>query len=484
MSQPPQPSQQSNQPWQLPVAGLSALMARKSLSPMELLDMFLARCDRLNPVLNAIVAFDIDGARAAARASEQRMMSGTRLGTLDGIPATIKDNLFVKGLPATWGSRLFEGFMPADDDRVVSHLRAAGVVIVGKTNTPELALASHTDNLLFGKTRNPWNIALTPGGSSGGAVAAIAAGLAPIAVGTDAGGSIRRPAGYAGIVGLRPSTGRIPRRFGFPALANDFQVIGPAARTVDELYEVFRSVAIPEAGDRASLAFGDRPLPTALEPGRLRRLRIRYVSGIGDEPVDPHIRAAIARAAKQVAALGHEVVEGPEPFDIDQVDAIRGVLSGAAVARVVEKDPAWRDKVGEAILDWGTKGLRLTATDYVNALDSLQALRARATAEFESFDILLTATSTAMPWPVEFPFPKQIDGRPAAARGSGLFSGYVNAAGLPAISVPVDPSPQGLPIGMQLVGAFGDDLTVLQLARQFEEAHPWAARWPALALAA
>lgn len=473
----------SQHPWQLPVAELSALMARKALSPVELLDMYLARIERINPVLNAIVAFDIDGARAAAKASERRMLAGTRLGDLDGIPATIKDNLFVKGLPATWGSRLFEGFMPADDDRVVSYLRAAGVVIVGKTNTPELALAAHTDNLVFGKTRNPWDVALTPGGSSGGAVAAIAAGLAPIAIGTDAGGSIRRPAGYAGIVGLRPSTGRIPRRHGFPALANDFQAIGPAARTVAELYEVFRTVAQPEAADRASLAFADRPLPQTLQAAGLRRLRIRYVPGIGSEPVDPQVRAAIAKAAQQVAALGHEVVEGPVPFDIDQVDAIRGVLSGAAVARVVEKHADWRDKVGEAILDWGTKGLRLTATDYVNALDSLQALRARATAEFEAFDILLTATSTAMPWPVEYSFPKEIDGRPAAARGSGLFSGYVNAAGLPAISVPVEPSPAGLPIGMQLVGAFGDDLSVLQLAKQFEDAHPWAHRWPSIATA-
>jgi aspartyl-tRNA(Asn)/glutamyl-tRNA(Gln) amidotransferase subunit A len=178
-----------------------------------------------------------------------------------------------------------------------------------------------------------------------------------------------------------------------------------------------------------------------------------------------------------------EAMETIPALDIDQVDAIRGVLSGAAVARVVEKHADWRQKVGEAILDWGMKGLRLTATDYVNALDSLQALRARATSEFETFDILLTATSTAMPWPVEHPFPKEIDGRPAAARGSGLFSGYVNAAALPAISVPVEPSPAGLPIGMQLVGAFGDDLSVLQLAQQFEDAHPWAHRWPSIATA-
>jgi aspartyl-tRNA(Asn)/glutamyl-tRNA(Gln) amidotransferase subunit A len=470
-------------PWQLPIHALAGLIARKALSPVELLELCLARIERINPVLNAIVALDHEGARAAARAAEQRMMAGALLGDLDGIPATIKDNLFVKGLPATWGSRLFEGFVAPEDDRVVAHLRAAGAVILGKTNTPELALASHTDNLLFGKTRNPWDTALTPGGSSGGAVAAVAAGLAPIAIGTDAGGSIRRPAGYTGLVGLRPSTGRIPRRHGFPALANDFQVIGPAARTVDELYAVLRVVARPEAADRASLAFADRPLPPVLEPGGLRRLRVRLVTGIGSEPVDPHIRAAIVEAARRIAALGHDVDEGPVPFDLDEVDAIRGVLSGAAVARVVEKHADWRDKVGEAILDWGNKGLRLTATDYVNALDALQALRMRTTAEFEAFDVLLTPTSTAMPWSVEFPFPREIDGRAAAARGSGLFSGYVNAAGLPAISVPVEPSPSGLPIGMQLVGAFGEDLMVLQLARQFEQAHPWADRWPAMATA-
>ena len=470
----------STHPWQLPVTELAGLMECKSLSPVALLDMYRARCERINPTLNAIVAFDIDGAYVAARASEQRMMSGTRLGDLDGIPTTIKDNLFVKGLPATWGSRLFEGFMPHDDDCVVSRLRAAGAVIIGKTNTPELALASHTDNLVFGTTRNPWNTALTPGGSSGGAVAAVAAGLAPIAIGTDAGGSIRRPAGYTGIVGMRPSSGRIARRFGFPALAHDFQVIGPAARTVGELHAVLRVVAGPESSDRASLAFSSQPLPEKLETGSLRRLRIRYVSGIGDEPIDPAIRAAIARAAKQVADLGHEVVEGPVPFDSAQVDTIRSVLSSAAVARVVEKHADWQEKVGAAILDWGSRGLRLTATDYVNAMDALQALRVRASVEFETFDILLTATSTAMPWPAALPFPKEIDGRPAGPRGSGLFAGYVNAAGLPAISVPVEPSPQGLPIGMQLVGAFGADLAVLQLAKQFEDAYPWSDRWPAI----
>lgn len=470
-----------NELWKLPVTELGALMSRKALSPVELLDVFLERCERLNGRINAIVAFDRDGAREQARQSEQRMHKGARLDALDGIPVTIKDNIFVKGLTATWGSRLFAGFKPSDDDLVVSNLRAAGAVIVGKTNTPELALASHTDNLLFGKTRNPWDPALTPGGSSGGAVAAVSAGLAPLAIGTDAGGSIRRPAGYTGIVGLRPSTGRIPRRFGFPALAHDFQVIAPAARTVDELYALFRAVAKPDPRDRASLAFEARPWPETLDGPELPRLRIRHVTGIGSEPVDREISASVAHAAARLAALGHDVAEGPAPFDLEQVDELRATLSGAAVARVVTAHEGWRDQVGPAIAAVGEAGTSITAVDYLKALDALQELRARVTLEFESFDVLLTATSTAMPWPVEFAYPGEIDGRKAGPRGSGLFAGFVNAAGLPGVNVPIEPSSAGLPIGMQLVGRFGADLMLLRLAKQFETSHPWGDRWPLLA---
>ena len=468
--------------WKLPATELGAMMDRKALSAVELLEVFLARCDVLNPGINAIVTFDREGAREQARASEQRMQAGKRLSVLDGIPVTIKDNLFVKGLPASWGSRLFASFQAPEDDLVVAHLRGAGAVIVGKTNTPELALASHTDNLVFGKTRNPWDLALTPGGSSGGAVAAVAAGLTPLAIGTDAGGSIRRPAGYTGIVGIRPSTGRIPRRFGFPSLAHDFQVIGPAARTVDDVYALFRTVARPDARDRASLAFGTMPLPETLGLIKPSRLRIRYVPSIGSEPIDAEIKTNVSRAAECLESLGHDVVEGPAPFDMRQVDAIRGTLSAAGVARVVSGHKMWREEVGAAIAAITEAGLAFTAIDYVRALDALQALRLSVAAEFEKFDLLLTATSTAMPWPVELPYPPRIDGREAGPRASGLFATFVNATGLPAISVPVEPSAHGLPIGMQLVGPFGADIRVLEVAKEFESAHPWSARWPAFAV--
>ena len=199
----------ATQLWEHSATELSQLMDRKRISPVEVLEGVISRCESLNPRLNAIVALDLEGARTAARASEARMQSRARLGALDGLPVTVKDNIFVRGMPATWGSLLYRDFTPEDDDLAVERLRAEGAVIVGKTNTPEFALASFTDNRVFGPTRNPWNPDLTPGGSSGGAVAAIATGMVPLAIGTDAGGSIRLPASHTGLVGFRPSTGRV-----------------------------------------------------------------------------------------------------------------------------------------------------------------------------------------------------------------------------------------------------------------------------------
>src|SRR5262245_41587127 len=290
--------------WRLPAVELSELIGRKAVSPVELLDVFLERCARLNPILNAIVAMDADAARSDAVRAERRMQEGTRLGPLDGIPVTIKDNLFVQGLPATWGSLLYRDFRPPNDDIAVARLRAAGGIILGKTNTPEFALSSFTDNRLFGPTRNPWNPELTPGGSSGGAVASVAAGMAPLALGTDAGGSIRRPASYAGIVGLRPSTGRVARLHGFPPMAHDFQAITPAARSVPDCELLYRSIAGPDPRDRLSLAFGDLHQQEGVT---LPRLRIRHVTGISGAPLDQEIASALKGAAAVFRELGHTI---------------------------------------------------------------------------------------------------------------------------------------------------------------------------------
>jgi aspartyl-tRNA(Asn)/glutamyl-tRNA(Gln) amidotransferase subunit A len=465
--------------WQLSAFEASTLMESRKVSPVELLDAVLERHGRLNPALNAIVALDADGARGAARASEQRMMKSKRAGPLDGVPITIKDNIHVKGFRATWGSLLYRDFLPPRDDIAVARLRAAGCVIIGKTNTPEFALSGFTDNRVFGPTRNPWDTEMTPGGSSGGAVSALAVGMAPIALGTDAGGSIRRPASYTSTVGLRPSTGRIARAHGFPGLVADFQVIAPAARTVADVELLYRCMAGPDPTDPASLACA----ATSNEGGeRTRRLRIRCVTSIGDAPIDQEIASAVNAAAAVLGSLGHKVEEGGAPYDTESIDRIWGTLSTVRLARVLAKHPGWREKVHPTSVAPGERGAAIAAVEYVEALDAVTELRRKIAQEFEAFDVLVTPTSGAHPWPIGTPFPNQIAGRQAGARSSAVFTTFVNAAALPAINVPITPSESGMPIGMQLVARYGGDETLLALAREFEAAQPWSARWPKIAL--
>ena len=462
--------------WQRSASALSDLLEAKAVSPTELLDLFLDRCASLNPLLNAIVTFDEVGARAAAEASERRLLAKGRLGPLDGLPLTIKDNLYVKGLRATWGSRLYAGFEPAVDDISVARLRNAGAVIVGKTNTPEFSLSAHTDNRIFGVTRNPWNTDLTPGGSSGGAVASVAAGMIPLALGTDAGGSIRRPASYAGVVGLRPSTGRVARISGFPSIAYDFQAIGPMARTVADTEMLYRCIAGPDPRDRLSLAL---PVPFS-DPTGSQPVRILFIPEAGEAPVDPAIRASMKAAAEAFASLGHRVKEGPAPYDTGEMDEIFSILASVGLRRAVDPHEGWENEIDGALRPIAEKGAKVGATRYLQTLDRLTGLRSRFTRIMEDTDILLTPASATMPWPARERFPVEIDGRPVGPRAGAVFATFVNVVGHPAISLPAEPAPSGLPIGIQLVGRFGGESLLFRLARQYEAACPWSDRWPAI----
>jgi len=466
----------SNELANAPAFELSRLLRGREVSAVELLDDFLARYERVNPRINAICAIDPDGARVSAARADERMARNESLGPLDGIPVTVKDNIFVNGFPATWGSRLYEYFRPPVDDIAVARLRAAGANLLAKTNTPEFAIASFTDNLLFGLTRNPWRLELTPGGSSGGAVACLAAGLGPLAVGTDAGGSIRRPASYTGTVGFRPSTGRIPRAYGFPALAHDFQVIAPAARAVDDVFLLFRMMAGPDLRDRLSLAFSDYPLPRHLTDVALPRLRIRCVLGIGSAPVDAEVRESVGAAARNLAALGHAVEEGPPPYELEEIEWIWSTLSTASVARVVVRHDDWAANVHPASRAVAERGFGVSAQDYVRALDKVLELRRNLAMFFEDVDVVLTPASAALPWPIGIDYPERISGRKAGPRDAAIFATFVNAGGLPAVSVPVAPSADGIPIGMQLVSRFGADVLLLRLAKAYEEGAHGAAR--------
>jgi aspartyl-tRNA(Asn)/glutamyl-tRNA(Gln) amidotransferase subunit A len=458
-------SPQPQQPlWQLSAGDLADAYGRGAVTPDAVLDETLRRLDEVNPRINAVVTLDRDSARAAAGESTRRWREGRPLGALDGVPLTIKDNILAKGLRATWGSRLYADHVPQHDEEPVACLRSAGAVILGKTNVPEFTLQGYTDNALFGVTRNPWNLALTPGGSSGGAVAAVASGIGPLALCTDGGGSIRRPAAHTGLVGFKPSRGMVPRGEGFPAILYNFEVVGPVARTVGDValaMSVIGGAAWREPG--GSL---DRPL------------RILHVATFEDAPVDPVIAQAVADTAALFRQAGHRV-DYAARFDLAKpIGAIWPVISATGLAWLLSQHEGAEQKISPALADMARTGAAYSATDYLASLDAIGTLKREFDALFAQIDILLTPTTAAMPWPAAETHPTVIAGRPVGPRGHAVFTPFANALGLPAISLPCKAKPNDLPIGFQLCGAVGQDAVLLTLAQEYERVCADVFAWP------
>lgn len=448
------------------ITELAASLRSGALTAETLLDRCLDRIRRIDLRLNSFVALDEAGARAAARASDARFAAGAPRSALEGVPLSVKDNILVAGLPATWGSRALAGFVPDRDELPVARLRAAGVVVIGKTNVPELTLEGYTRNDLFGVTRNPWDTRLTPGGSSGGAATSVAAGLVPAAIGTDGGGSIRRPACHTGLVGWKPSAGHIPRIDGFPAILTDFETVGTLTTSVDDALLLDATMAGPDARDRRSLTAAASIWP----PGKLRILTIPQFGGA---PVDLEVAAATAAVAADLAQAGHTVAKEGVFFDLDDAARIWHVVSRAGVAWLTTREGGRLLAIaGASVRAMAADGQKLTGADYIDALERVAAFRRRTADLFARADLVLTPTAAALPWPAETPYPDRIADRPAGPRDHAIFTGWVNIAGLPAISMPVALSASGLPIGVQFVAGFGADAGLLAFARAFAERHP------------
>lgn len=448
------------------VCELSRLLESGQLTATDILECSLSAVERSNPHLNAITARNSD-AQKEAIASDKRRQRNEPLSPVDGIPVAIKDNLVVRDLPCTWGSRLFADNIPQQDEIPIEKLRSLGVVIIGKTNVPEFTLEGYCGNTLHGVTGNPWAPELTPGGSSGGSAAAVASSMVPFALGTDGGGSIRRPAAYTGLVGLKPSIGRIARGGGLPQLLLDFEVVGLLNRSVRDSHLIYSLMAGYDSRDHLSDRF---PGKTTRSP---HRTKILYVENFGNAPLDPDIAISVRQAANRLADLGYDVQRGTLPLDIDSVNAFWPLIGQFSLARLLEDFPEMADKAAANYIALARQGEKLSATSVDRGWETIRAFRNAASLLFEEYDFVLTPSCAAMPWPAGEVFPDVIDGKSVGPRGHALYTGWVNACGHPAIAIPCDPNRAGLPIGFQLVAGFGREQALFTIAEQYEGAHPW-----------
>lgn len=462
--------------WQLPAHTLQSRYRDGSLTPRAVAQAILARLEAVNPRLNAVICRRDAEFLAEADAATRRHANGQARSALDGVPITVKDSLLTADMPTSWGTPALRDYRSGHDECAVARARAAGALIVGKTNVPEFALEGYTANPVYGVTGNPWAPDLTPGGSSGGAVAAVAAGIAPLAIGQDGGGSIRRPACHAGIVGLKPSLSAWPREHVLPSLLLDFEVIGPLARTVADARLLFDVLRGPANADRSSMAAAQ----AAHDVRGSRSLRMLYVERMGAAPLDPQIAHSVGQAVDRLADLGHRVSAGTLPLDLEFFAQAWPQIGQIGLASMFDQHPDWERQASPKYREMAESGRALPAARLWQIVERVRQLRRDSAAVFEDIDVIVMPSVAALPWPAAEAFPNRIDGQEVGPRGHAVYTGWVNAAGLPSLALPTAPSREGLPIGLQLIGAYGSDDMLLELGATFEAAAPWAHRWPDL----
>lgn len=459
----------------LPATRLAALLRRGEVRARGVMEAHLQRIADTNPGLNAIVTLDADGAMDRARAADRRLERGEALGPLHGLPVAHKDLQDTAGMRTTYGSLLFRDHVPTRDSLLVERLRAAGAVALGKTNTPEFGAGSQTFNAVFGATRNPYHPRLTPGGSSGGAAAALAAGMVPIADGSDLGGSLRNPASFCNVVGFRPSAGRVPA---WPVEAAWFTlaVDGPMARTVADAALLLSALAGPDPRAPICLPEPGAVFATPLDRD-FRGVRVAWVRDLG-LPFDPEVLRVVAAQRATFEALGC-VVEDAEPglAGADEVFTIlRAWYMALRLERFLARD---RDRLKDTVVWNVEQGLRLTGRDLARAEVLRTRLFHRVRAFMERYPFFVLPTVQVLPFPVEVEYPEEIAGTRMASYLDWMKSCcLISALEAPALSVPAGFTPDGLPVGLQIVGRRQDDLGVLQLGHAFEQATGFGRRRP------
>ena len=456
---------------------LADRIAKKDLSAREVMTAHLARIERLNPTLNAIVTLLPERAMERAARADQAAARGKSLGPLHGLPIAHKDLVATKGIRTTYGSRIYENFVPDEDALIVERLRNAGAITIGKTNTPEFGTGSQTYNDVFGETLNPYDPTKTCGGSSGGAAVALATGMLPIADGSDFGGSLRNPANFCNVVGFRPSPGRTPV-WPSPALSFRFLVEGPMARTVEDVALMLSTIAGPDP--RSPIAIAEpghvfaRPLARDFTD-----LRVAWSENLGGLPVDGRVTAAINAQRTAFESLGC-ATEDAEP-DFSGADEVFRVWRAWYYVRAFGDLLDQHHSAIKETVVWNIEeGLKLDEARIQQAERTRAALDRRLRTFMDTYEFLILPVSQVPPFDVAQRYVSEINGVPMETYLDWMRSCYyISATGLPAISVPCGFTPGGLPIGVQIVGRPHDDFGVLQLAYAFERAtETWKRRPP------
>ena len=454
---------------------IAALVRDKQLSPVELTTALLARIEALDPRVNAFCLVTADLARAAAREAEIAVMKREPLGALHGVPVSLKDVLYTRGVRTTGGSRLFADLVPEEDTVAVGRLKAAGAVILGKTNTSEFGHKALTDNPLFGVTRNPWDLTRTPGGSSGGAAAAVASGLGPVALGTDGGGSVRIPAGFCGLVGVKPSFGRVPQTPGFPGW-DHIGTTGPLARTVRDAAAVLDVIAGGDDRDRTSLPREPGSYLQACDQD-VRGLHVAWTPDLGYAAVDERVLEICGNAAAEFEGLGCHV-EVVNPGWESPEEAFATIVAAQFYAAWADALPAREADLDASLVRLIRRGGAVTAREYLTAMTKVGAYWQEVHIFLARFDLLLTPTAAVPPFPLGTGVPREIAGQEVSRLGWMPFTYPFNLTGQPAASVPAGWTEDGVPVGLQIVGRRHADRTVLAAAAAFEAACPWRDRRP------
>jgi amidase len=450
---------------------LASLIRSRTISPVEVLDAHLTVIERLNPKLNAIVTLVADRARTEARTAEDAVMHDAKMGPLHGLPIGIKDVTVTGGIRTTFGSPLFKDNVPNEDAEVVRRLKAAGAIVLAKTNTPEFATGANTVNELFGVTRNPWNPELSPAGSSGGSAVAVATGMLPIAQGTDFGCSIRIPAAFCGIVGIRPTPGLTPN-YPMPLAWDPGQVHGPLARTAEDAAMMLDTMV---GFSRLSPISVAPPWPSALaavnRTSNAKGLRIAYASDIAGIGVDAEIDTICQRAAEGLRDVGatiekvaFDVSDGRDPYQ-----TWRGAwMVGQQFARM-----SLLEQFGDNLKGNIKTGLNVTALSLAKAEQTRQQVFHRFRELFDRYDLLITPAAPVRPYPVAMNFPDEINGRAFENYVDWIAPAFlITLVSLPAGSVPAGMTSDGLPVGLQIVAARFEEPKILSIAKLIQKFNP------------